>query len=160
MEKLGIDIRLIISQVVNFFILFFLLKKLLYKPLLDLFAARKKAIEETLKNLEESKRKLAETENSSGEIISNAQKKGNEIILFGKKKADELTVEIMDKAREQAQKAVHDAQISTEEIIETVTKKVQERTGYMVLETTKKIFQNLDEEQRKKITEQMLKKLT
>jgi len=44
MEKLGINPVLIITQIINFLIVFFLLTKLLYKPILAMLEKRKQQV--------------------------------------------------------------------------------------------------------------------
>jgi F-type H+-transporting ATPase subunit b len=46
MDKLGIDPKLLLAQLVNFTIIMLLLKKFLYKPILDMLEKRKKEIAE------------------------------------------------------------------------------------------------------------------
>ena len=50
LQKLGIDWRLLIAQLVNFSILVIILYKLLYKPVLKVLNDRKEKIEQGLKD--------------------------------------------------------------------------------------------------------------
>ena len=75
LENLEIKWQLLAAQTVNFFILLFVLKKFLYKPMLKFLKERREAIEEGLKKVKEavkiikaSKGRLKEIENEFEEI--------------------------------------------------------------------------------------------
>lgn len=89
MEKIlsdfGINPILFAAQIVNFVVLLFILKKLLYKPVLKLLDERKQKIEESLANAEKIQKELAETEIRRDEVL-------NQSIMEGKKIVEEATV--------------------------------------------------------------------
>lgn len=114
-HQFGIDWRLLIAQAVNFGILFFVLYRYAYRPILSTLEGRRKKIEEGVRMSEEAKRRLdaAQTEreallkkteqesitaiqnaealgkNQSEKIIQEGQRKQEEIIQEGKKRAEE-----------------------------------------------------------------------
>jgi len=99
--KLGIDPTLLIAQVVNFLILFFILKKLIYKPLLNLFDKRKKMIE---KNVEDTKRieeRLEKLEVEKKAILSEASKEAMVIVENAKKESEKEREEALVKAKKE-----------------------------------------------------------
>ncbi len=102
MEKLGIELPLLITQIVNFAIMVFILTKLLYKPILKSLQDRRKKIEEGLAltakmQLEEEKlakkreEVLRAARAQAQAILENARKEGivlkDELITLGKKEA-------------------------------------------------------------------------
>lgn len=86
-SKLGIDVKLILAQVVNFLILLFVLKKLVYKPLLDLFDKRKKMIEKSVEDTRKIEEKLLAIEKDKENVLADASKKAVEIMETAKKDA-------------------------------------------------------------------------
>ncbi|PIS09097.1 ATP synthase F0 subunit B [Candidatus Beckwithbacteria bacterium CG10_big_fil_rev_8_21_14_0_10_34_10] len=121
METLGINPSLLIGQIVNFTILFIILSKLVYKPLMEAVEKRKKklekievdekAVQKALTNLEtEKQKKLTEAKKEMALIISEAKKEALEeketIISEAKKEALEtikntkLEIERREKASE------------------------------------------------------------
>ncbi len=87
--KLGIDWKLLLAQIVNFLILFFILYKLVYKPILNVLDKRKKMIE---KNVEDTKRiedRLTKLEEERAKVLSDASKEAMAIIEKTKKVAEE-----------------------------------------------------------------------
>lgn len=116
MEKIlsdfGVQPLLLLAQAVNFLVLLYILKRLLYKPILKVLEERKRTIEESLNNAEEIKRKLEETAEEEqkrilaaareGEkIIKEAQDAGVLLIEESKKRAESLYQEILDQAHSQ-----------------------------------------------------------
>ncbi len=88
-SKLGIDLKMIIAHTINFLILLFILKKLVYKPVLNLLEKRRsmveksvhdaEKIEERLTALEEERKKiLSDASNTAMTIMENAKKEGVE----------------------------------------------------------------------------------
>ena len=52
LEQLGINGTLLLSQIVNFFIVMFILRMLLYKPVLGMMDKRKERIAQSMKDVE------------------------------------------------------------------------------------------------------------
>jgi len=103
--KLGIDIHLLIAQIINFIILLFILNKFVYKPIL-------KEIEE--KNIEDNK-KQKELEEKENQLKSQLEEARNEIIK-SKKKANNIIKE--------AEILAEQIKLRTQEEIETEKRKV------------------------------------
>ena len=61
-EKFGIDWKLMIAQLINFAIVFFILRAFVYKPVLKLLDKRRQKIEDGLAFAEKSKAELASIE--------------------------------------------------------------------------------------------------
>jgi F-type H+-transporting ATPase subunit b len=78
MESLGLDIKLFVAQVVNFLILFFVLTKFLYKPLLKLLDDRKKKVEETYVKSHEIEERLSKLEEEKKTVLEKERQKGKE----------------------------------------------------------------------------------
>ena len=99
--KLGIDPTLLIAQIINFLVLFFILKALIYKPLLNLFDKRKKMIE---KNVEDTKRieeRLEKLEVERKAILSDASKEAMVVVDKAKKEAEKEREEVLAKAKKE-----------------------------------------------------------
>ena len=103
MEKViadfGIDWRLLAAQVVNFLILLFILKKILYKPVITLLDERKKKIEESLANAEKIQKELEETELSREKVLNEAIEEGKRIIAEASAQGNALMIESQNKAK-------------------------------------------------------------
>lgn len=73
LEKLGIDWRLLIAQIVNFAILFVILRKFLYRPVLAMLAERGERIAKGLADAEQSSERLRGVELERKDVLHRAE---------------------------------------------------------------------------------------
>src|SRR3989344_4517131 len=88
MEKLGIDLKLILVQIVNFGLLLFILKKVLYKPVLEYIKKRREELEANEKEkgvIEKAKLELVLKEKK---ILADTLKEKEEILKNAKREAE------------------------------------------------------------------------
>ncbi len=105
LNQFGINPILLLAQVVNFAILLFLLKKLLYKPILKVLEERKRKIEESLKNAEEIEKRLNAIADREAEVLLKLAKEGEKMI---KQAGDQVTL-IIEEARLKAEGIINHA---------------------------------------------------
>ena len=77
-----------IFQLVNTFLVFFLLKKLLFKPVLGIIEAREKDIREDLAQGERAKKEGLSLKSEYEEKLNSAKEQGQEIIKQATLRAD------------------------------------------------------------------------
>lgn len=106
LKDFGFDPVLFVAQIINFVIIFFLLKKILYKPVLDILSKRDSEIKKGLKDKEEAEKLLAEAEVKESEIIKNAQTKAEKIISDAKLEATDTRTQIEEQARKEAERMI------------------------------------------------------
>ena len=80
MSKLGIEWRMLLAQLINFSIVFFLLWRFAYKPVFAILEARRQKIAEGLANAEKSTAQLAKTEADRKAILTQAGDQANKVI--------------------------------------------------------------------------------
>lgn len=98
MEKLGIEPVLLAAQVVNFFIIMVLLKKYLYKPILDLIAKRKKEIAEGLAMASKMKEEEEKLKVKEEKAMAKAREEALTIIDAAKKQAKDVEKDLVARA--------------------------------------------------------------
>jgi F-type H+-transporting ATPase subunit b len=102
MEALGIEPIYLFAQIVNFAIIFFVLRKFLYKPVMTMLDNRRKEIEDGLdlaKKMETEETRLKDKET---QMTADAKKQAKAIIDDAKKQLDAQKKEIIAEAHEQA----------------------------------------------------------
>ncbi|MBI1888999.1 MAG: F0F1 ATP synthase subunit B [Candidatus Spechtbacteria bacterium] len=102
-QNLGIKWQLLAAQVFNFFILFFVLKKFLYKPILKFLKERREAIEEGLKKSELAEEKFREMREIQARELTKTRKVAQEIVEEAKKRAEVTQKEILADAKTQSE---------------------------------------------------------
>lgn len=121
MDKLGIEPKLLLAQLINFFVILVVLQKLLYKPILDMIAKRKKEIEEGLgitekmrvaeeKQKEKEEKALAKAREDALKIIEDAKKQAKEVEKDLVADAHVQATAIIARAKDEAQEVVKQSQ--------------------------------------------------
>lgn len=153
-----IDTKLILAQFINFAIVFFVLYKFAYGPVLRVLKERTKKIEKGLRDAEESQKKLTEISEKEKEVLVKARKEAQEII----KKAEEQAVKnkegIIAEANKQADILIKKAQVGIEEEKNKVMLEVKnEIAGLIMLATEKIVGEKINSESDKKIIDSIVK---
>lgn len=109
-----VDWRLMIAQLINFFIVFWVLKKFAYHPIVKVLEERAKKIKEGLENAQKAKKQLEESDRIKEQAILEAKKKSQEIIFEAQRDTEELRKQIVKKAEVEAERIVNEAQLRME----------------------------------------------
>jgi len=80
LEKLGVDWKIIIAQIVNFFILLSILYFFLHKPILNILEKRRKKIKKSLQDADAISKKMENVKLETEKVISQAERKSLRII--------------------------------------------------------------------------------
>lgn len=115
-KTFGIDPVLIAAHIVNFLIIFYILKRYLYKPVLNILKKRQDAIEEGIKQAEEARLLLEKTAEKEKEILRKAREEAQKFLEEAKKQREAFLVEASARARAKEQYILDEAkkQISLE----------------------------------------------
>lgn len=132
LEQLGIDWKLFLSQMVNFFILLLVLRAFVYKPLLIAIRERNKKIKEGLSKAAEADIRLKEVDAIAKEKIKEADFEAVAIIKSTEQKAKELASTLQEQAEQKQQELLRQAQASYEKAQEESKRKVLEQAGELV----------------------------
>jgi F-type H+-transporting ATPase subunit b len=124
LQNFGIQTNLLVAQIVNFLIIFFVLKKFFYKPIVKTLEDRKKTIAESLKNAETIEKTLAETEKKAEAVYAATHKE---------------SAEILTAAKNEAEKLLEQARNSSKEMLEETLKKAREEISFEKAEMKKEL---------------------
>ena len=148
------------AQIINFLIIFFILKKFLYKPVLDLLKKRRITIQEGIEHAEEARVKLEKVVIEEKNILKNAQMQAKKIIEDAREESIEVIKQLNDNAKKQTEKMLKDAKdqiiresIETEKRLAVKTSKL----AVSFLEKTLNEFFSLKEQ--KEVMSSALKRL-
>lgn len=99
-EALGLNLPQLIAQVVNFFVLLFILRAVAYKPILKMLDERKQKIAEGLNAAEIARAEAASAQANIQAQLDMARREGQEIVA----NAQNIATRIQTDAREQSAK--------------------------------------------------------
>jgi F-type H+-transporting ATPase subunit b len=160
MESLGIDLKLIIAQLVNFGILLFLLNKFLYKPVVNMLEERETKINQGLKDAEDASKKLAEASNDSKKIQEKAYADAQDILKNAKEAASAEATEIVSKANNQADRTMKNAKEEASSLKDkTMLEAKKEISDVVILALDKIVDKELTAEQKEKLTSKAISNL-
>ena len=158
LNKLGINWKLLLAQIVNFLILLFILYRFTYKPVLRMLDNRTKKIEKGLKDADDSQKKLKEITLKEREIIKDARKEAQAIMVKVEEQARKNKEEIIIEAKILSKKILKDAEKKIEEEKNKMMSEVKrEIAGLVVMATEKVISEKLDSGKDKELIEKAIK---
>ncbi|MEJ2447937.1 MAG: F0F1 ATP synthase subunit B [Anaerolineales bacterium] len=114
MEALGLHLGYLLVQVLNFAIVFVVLRAWVYRPILNLLENRKEKIVQSLEDARKAEEDRENAESEAAKILDEARSKANEIVREASARADEVAdnikAEANQKAKEIHQEALKDAE--------------------------------------------------
>jgi F-type H+-transporting ATPase subunit b len=102
MEQLGIEPQLLLAQIVNFLIIFFVLSKLLYKPILLMIEKRKKEIAEGLILTEKMRAAEEKYKEKEEKLLVEARREARNIVEAAESEGEEARRDIIAAAHKEA----------------------------------------------------------
>ena len=140
MDLLTPDLGLFLWNLLAFLILFFVLKKTAWKPILKSLDEREKGIADSLATAERVKTEMAQLK-SENEVLLAKAREGRALLL---KEARETKDKIINEAKEQAKveagKIITDAQAAIESQKMAAITDVKNQVGTLVVEVAEKIL--------------------
>lgn len=111
----GLDVKLLIIQVVNFGLLLLILWKFLYTPVLRMIDQRRGTIAEAVKKAEAADQRLADADTEGKSIVASAGREAEGLVASGRSKATQEGAEILKRTQEKADQLLADASARAEE---------------------------------------------
>lgn len=103
MEKLGIDVGVLIAQLVNFFLLLALLTLVLYRPVTKMLRERSERIAKGLLDAELAEKRAAQAEAEYQKRMEEARREAQAIIAQARENAEKERQAILARAQAEAQ---------------------------------------------------------
>ncbi len=113
-KDFGIQPVYLAAQVVNILILFLILKRYMYKPILKVLEERKAGVLKNRQITEELAVKQVEVEDQYEQMITQARLEAKGIVTYAKNQADEIIQGAISKAEAETESMKHKAQLAIE----------------------------------------------
>ncbi|MCL4387485.1 F0F1 ATP synthase subunit B [Patescibacteria group bacterium] len=160
LKDFGIEPILLGAQVVNFLIILYVLKRFLYKPVMDMIKKREDTIKEGLQQAEKAKITLEKSLEEESKILKKAQDQAKKIIEEAKAQSSIMKQELEETAKQRADKILSDAQIQISQDTKDAEKRLVERINDLAINMLAKSAKELfDEKEEKAIISKALKKI-
>jgi F-type H+-transporting ATPase subunit b len=143
---------LIFWTVVTFLILFFILKKTAWKPILSALEEREAAIRESLEKAEKAKEEANLILQQNKANLAAAGEEAKKIVDQSRAYADKVKEQIIQESKEQAQKIITDASAEIERKKEAAFDELKVHVAEIAVNAAEKILkETLDKESNKKL---------
>ena len=161
MEGLGIDLKSLIFQLVNFSILIFVLGKLLYKPIVRMLDSRREAIKKSMDDAEKVKKELAEIKERQDQILSLAREQAKGILAKETERAKAYYDESLKKASQDVEDLLERGEKGLTTQKEEFRQSLKLEVAEMVRESVKKVLsEGLSDSDREKLVTEQLSKIS
>jgi len=155
LDALNIRLIQILTQLVGFLIVFGLLSKLLWKPILNIMDEREKEVKDNLDSAEQARAEGEKMKQEYKQRLDKAEQEAQEKVAEGVKKGNEQADQIISEARAQADDEKKKALRSIQDEAAKAKSELRDLTVGLSLDIASKI---LDEKVDKDKHEEMVKK--
>jgi len=138
-EKLGVDWKLLVAQLVNFAILFWVLKRFAYKPILGALEKRSKTIEKSLDDAKKIEIQVAELQVEKERVITAARQEAAQIVDRSRRDADQYAAQSRTQAQSEAQAIVAEAAKQVKGMKDDVMAEAKADLADLVVAATEKV---------------------
>lgn len=159
-KNFGLDPYLFGAQVINFLIILYLLKRFLYKPILEILKKRESEISEGLKHAEEGKLLLEKALVKEKEILQKAREEAKRTIEEARNQASLVKKQIEENARLEGQRIILEAKAQIDERSRDTEKRLAQQVSLVAIEYLKKTLSGMfSERQQEEVLGRALKEL-
>jgi F-type H+-transporting ATPase subunit b len=134
------DIGLMFWSILTFLILFVLLSKYAWKPILNSIKSREQKIEESLQAADKAKEAMESLHAKNEELLKEAKLERDALLMEAKKKKDEIIGEAKNTAQDEAQKILNEARINIEKEKEMAFKTLKKEVVDIAMIACEKIL--------------------
>ncbi|MBS1599361.1 MAG: F0F1 ATP synthase subunit B [Bacteroidetes bacterium] len=156
MQLLTPDLGLFFWNLLAFLVVFFLLKKFAWKPILQSLKTREEGIADALATAEKVKAEMAQLKNENEALLAKAREERAQLLKEARDTKDKIINEAKEQAKLEASKIISDAQAAIETQKMAALTDVKNQVGNMVIEISEKILRrelSAKSEQEKYITQ-------
>jgi F-type H+-transporting ATPase subunit b len=138
--QLGINGPFLLAQIVNFVVLLFILRLVLYKPMLKMLEGRKQRIAEGLQAAEVARREAEAERAKLQEQLDRERRDAMDRIAAASKRGETLAAEIEAGARQEAQRLMTDARDEAAREKERIVAEAQDQIAALALLAAEKVL--------------------
>lgn len=158
MENLGIDIKLLIAQLVNFGIFFFIFQKFISKPFFAYLNKQKKEEETRAEFAEEIEKRKAKLDAEDAKLEKERKTKLEKALQQAKADAEEVKHEIIETAKKEAAAIIEKGHVQLAEEKKELYKDLRQQIASVSMIVVEKALREyLTDDAQKKITQNIVK---
>ena len=140
MELLLPKLGLIIWTLLAFLIVFFILAKYAWKPILKSLDEREKNITDSILSADNVRKEMSELKSENEALLAKAREERSQMMREAKETRDKIIQEAREQARTETSKIVADAQIVINQQKMAAITDLKNQVGNLVLEVSEKVL--------------------
>lgn len=147
MEQLGLNLGYLLVQILNFAIIFVVLRVWVYKPVLNLLAERRETIAQGLEDARVASEARENAEKEAEAIKSEAQSEASNIVREASERAEQQAREIIAEADEEAARKREQATADAERERDRILGELRGQVGALAMSAAQKLIgESLDQQ--------------
>jgi len=148
--RIGFDWPVALANLINFIIIFLVLKKFAFKPIQKIIEERQKKIDEGLENAQKAETSLMMAEEIRNKKIDEARVKSNEIIGVAQTKSNTILADTQEQSLKMKEKIIADGEMVVAETKKKIKSEVEKEMSGLIIEGVEKVLrENLTPETQK-----------
>src|ERR1700755_289891 len=140
MQLLTPGLGLIVWTLLAFLVVFFILKKYAWKPILSSLDKREQTISDSLATAEKIKSEMAQMKNENEALLAKAREERAQLLKEARETKDKIINEAKETAKQEGSKIIADAQAAIETQKLAAITEVKNQVGTLVVEVAEKIL--------------------
>ena len=159
MQLLNFDPGLILWQIIIFILLFVLLAKLAWKPIINSLHEREQSIQDALDTAEKARAEMSQLKSDNEKLLKEAREERDKILREARDVSNKLKEEAQQEAKKSADKIIEDARAAINIEKQAALKDVKIQVATFALDVAEKLIKkNLsDDKTQKNLIEDYIK---
>lgn len=154
MDALGINPWILLAQIINFILLFVILRAVAYEPIQKMLAERKERIETQMEDAEFAAQAKDEAEAQREEILAEARQEARTITAEANAQLEDLKKASREEANQQAKEILAEARQKAEEERDQMLGKVRGQISALAIAAAQQIIgEKLDEKRQRALVD-------
>ncbi|MCJ7763687.1 MAG: F0F1 ATP synthase subunit B [Dehalococcoidales bacterium] len=161
LSSLGVDLPVLLSQIISFLVLFGLLYLVAYKPMMRMLDERSSRVKESMDQTEQIKEQAALAEKETAKRIRDASKEGQKLVDRAMQAGEEMKLKAKDEAKKEAETLMNRARTEIErERDDAIGELRSEFADLTILAAEKVINRSLDKKTHRQLIDKVLEEST
>ncbi len=138
--KVGFDWRMALANLVNFLIIFWILKRYAFKPIARIIKEREDKIAQGLEDAQKAKSEHQMAQQNYERTMANARKESQDLIAKAHEQGDAMLKKATAETEEKTTKIVNDARALIEKEKKQMSKELEHKTAHIAVQIAQKIL--------------------
>ncbi|MBT3419156.1 MAG: F0F1 ATP synthase subunit B [Candidatus Magasanikbacteria bacterium] len=138
--KIGFEWQMALFNLINFLILFWILKRYAFGPVMKVLKQRHKEVSDSVENIQKAKTELQMSQQKSQQLIDEAKVEANGVVEAAHEHAKKLSGTMKEKAKEEIELLISQAKKNIDIDKEEMREDLRKETAQLVVAAVEKVI--------------------